>query len=337
MVQGYVEAFEAIDSFQVQEVLLGATHYIPVGSGTISLILPTKGMRRYGQDCVSEEESQLGVKGSEWYGVHEIELRYELPDKIEVHPTNDEQNRLRYRMDYHALRELDDLLREAFDRWKKTFRAVTGSSIIASRDNKFEEISSRQGALRIRHKTDDATLYAAGGIIMLVGSAKITLDHWQEVQARLSQESDIPLWIEFLDEAERRFWAGDVNGAVLSAATACETVIRAVFWTHITAPLTPVVRREIDKVAVQGLLSRWHDIADMTKQEAEAAGKKSVHKLFDLRNDVIHQGYKQGSNRDTVALTLRGVRTFIENADSIIRLKSRLASEQGNDADDPST
>lgn len=157
-------------------------------------------------------------------------------------------------------------------------------------------------------------LNSLGYVFVVGGGVKITDGIWNNMQAAFDSGEHPPLWFNYLFDAKRNFAKDNATGAVISAAIACETAIRKLFWSTVAGVSHPTAIRIVDNVSVQQLLTKWGELTGLSKQELDKIAKSKVHKLFDRRNEAMHYGAVM-EDRAEVRDLLNAAQKFILDTD----------------------
>jgi hypothetical protein len=325
------ERHENIDGFMVPYGILGSTLTFPYFDGhvTVSLPLASSDKSNSRPSCAFSE----GLAGdgdrhpeTSWYDISELKFSYRFPappflDGLEAVEWNTPE--------FAVIPEVEAQLRnsivkldDASSYWKAMARYVTDSGMVGRSEVKFgKPVDFRQGA-KIFRASDSRVFRNHGGVSFSRVRFKLTKTHWKELEARLRVGFQLPLWFEYIYEAERRFAAHDVNGAVLSAAIASESIVRAVLWSKSPAVADETVRRLFDRVSVQAILSRWTALTGIPKSDARMAGKSDVHTLLDLRNDLLHNAISMTERNEQIGALIKSVKKFIRASDQLVSVVS---------------
>lgn len=319
---------ESVDGFMVPYGLLGSKLTFPYRNGQVSVALPIapNGKLDSWPSCAfSEGFAADGDHNPEtaWYDIYRLKFSWTFPapaflGALEDAEWNSPEFAARPEVEQHlqdSIANLDDAV--AF--WKAVARCVIDSGMIGRSEVKFgEQVGFRCGAKIVRVR-DGRVFRNHGGVTSSHERLKLTADHWRELEKCLCADFQLPLWCEYIYEAERRLAANDVNGAVISAAIACESVVRAVLWSN--SPVVPndTVRRLFDTVSVQAVLNQWESLTGMTKSELKSSGKSEVHSLLNLRNDLLHKAVSMTQRKAEIGILIRSIKKFIRTTDELIR------------------
>lgn len=317
----YATRDEPISGLQIRRELFHAEHHIPVEHGTLRLKMADDTPTRGGRILVTREEwVEDGDESTTWYGVGELNLRLadSAPVVFEGHEDQFNSNVIYEKGDARELLErFEQQFRTGLDRWKRQIAWVANSSALSPADIRFGADSDGTLGMKIFRVDDDRLWHSYGGSIKFYGSAKLTKVHWDRIQSNLAAGLDPPIWAETYIESQRRLKAGDIRGAILSCAIACETVVRAVFWMHIEGEVPSFIQSEIDKLNVGGLLSRWKELSGLDNAGTKAVNMSRVRELFEARNAAIHLG-RLPVDSERVAKLIADVGKFIDHATTLV-------------------
>lgn len=286
-----VSQVQKLSGLQVRQELLGAEHRFVVGDTPAYLRLPDfAGVRPGGQEVAYQAVEwfggEPGAPGTTWYEVLNCHsgllVAWGAEDLAILRKPKSEPKR-------HGLQSLaNSLMPTIWAAWARTLFWVSQEYQIYSAPE--VPVGGVRGGYGLHVDDDGERLNSLGYVIMLDKGGKVTPDIWNAMQAIFDEGKTPPLWFNYLFDSYRNLAAGNATGAVISAAVACETAIRGLFWKTVPGVTHPTAARIIDNVSVQQLLTRWGELTGSSKQEMDKVGKKKVHTLFDRRNAAMHYG-----------------------------------------------
>lgn len=309
-----------IAGLEVRCAMLGSDHAFSVNGIQCAIRLPSIDWKN---SCAYHSGLKDAARDdpANWYGISQVEVCTALPTEVEYlgedecftnHPSvmfSPWHNK--------AMVEIPVLLGDVMSRWIRTIRWHSRSSLVEANDDG-AKLDWARGDFRVYRSSDNKLFLNHGGVARFKASTKLEQTDWNQVGNKLKADNEPPVWYDLISAAEARLREGSLQEAIVSAAMSCETVIRAVFWSHIPNVTNATAMNAIDNVAVQGLLGRWADLTGITKQEADDIKKSEMHTLFDIRNEIVHRGGgKRLANADAPAL-IHATRTFVQAADEIL-------------------
>lgn len=311
-----IEHQQEVDCFEVKRPLLGMEHRFREAGQDVFVKLPA-----YSGEIVKDAEAKYARASwavdhpddpnTTFYAVFRctVGTRRPLSDpasdlpQLRANPPSELRRALQ--------KPTADLLSQAFERWIKTLFWVSQERPLCSVHGN----ETVYGGQRIIGEPSEERLGSLGVTAVLTRRAHITMEHWTTAAAILAEDEPLPLWFNYLYEAFEQLHAAHLTRAVIAAAIASETVLRAYFWQVSGEPTNVTARRIIDNVAVQQLLTRWPELTGATKADLEKEGKKEVHKLFDYRNDAMHRGISLEHAGAEVTQLLIRTQAFVIDAD----------------------
>ena len=308
-----------LSCLQVRQELLGAEHFFTVDGVAAFLQLPSfAGIRPSGTDSplyypVEWRGEEAGDPDTTWYAVHECSVGFRVDWPVDdvglLRRPSSEPKRSALQTQAHGL------VPRLFPVWLRTLFWIAQEY----RVYQDEDVPSGGvvGGYQLHLDTSDERLNALGYAIVLDRGVKLSRQVWAAMQDAFDSGESPPIWFNYLFDARKNLGAGNATAAVISAAVACETAIRGLFWKTVSGVTHPTAERIIDNVSVQQLLTRWEELTGSTKQEMDRAGKKLVHKLFDRRNSAMHHGKVMDDLAEVRAL-LDAAASFILDADKRI-------------------
>ncbi len=251
--------------------------------------------------------------------VIEVELRTELPVQLAIdekafpeplkflNVTDGQKTILTQTVDEYAR-----LFAGAFEHWQRTLRWLGGYYTVGFPSNRVGRDPYGQTSAYLHRRADGRAVWRQPARIIARRPSVISTNQWQLVQRVLSSVEEPPIWFDFIAEAHQRHVTYDYRGTIISAAIACETVIRSMFWLNLSEVGNDEIRGIIDRAPAQAILGKWDQVAGPCpggKWE-----KKIIHALFDMRNSLMHSG-EMRSGSDKVEAALKAATEFVRLAD----------------------
>jgi hypothetical protein len=100
----------------------------------------------------------------------------------------------------------------------------------------------------------------------------------------------------------------DYSGSVLSSVIACETLARAVYNNLAGTPANAAAAELVNRAPAQAILGRWKDLTGLKVEGG-------VHKIFDIRNNLVHSGRTDSIDKEIAISAFDTARQFVENGD----------------------
>lgn len=198
--------------------------------------------------------------------------------------------------------------------WEQTTRWLSGSSSLGTGDL----IGGREAAERLeftafQRTSDGRTFWLPSHTFVVRRMATIDSFLWDQIGSALSNGQSAPIWFRYLDEANHREYRRDLEGAILSGAIACETLAREVFWIKSGATQDAEARKLIDRLRASDILGKWSRLTGLCNEITKV---KSVKRVFELRNRIMHAGSNGELDTETGAKELLvAVREFVNSGD----------------------
>jgi hypothetical protein len=148
----------------------------------------------------------------------------------------------------------------------------------------------------------------------------------------LLAEQDIPVWQQYLAEAKQKVRAEDLRGVVLDTAIAVETLVRQLLSSAILRKSTSTAEALINTIPISRLLDKWYQLGFDSKQWREIDALKDLKSLFEIRNWVMHRGYKPGPDADRVYAGLSAAEAFIHVGEKWLQRRARTSDRRSRDA-----
>lgn len=314
--QIYATRVENINGLMIQKGTFGKRHLIKLGEGILTISLPSEpGAHSTYHGYVAAPDHPE----HSWYSVEQVDLRFDQTPSIRF-DGHDEDFNTRAVTQSDEARDAEKIIErsldEGFDFWKRVLRWVAFAPGIG-----FDEFETRYSATvgrgyKIYRASDNLLFHNHGGRATAGGSdGQVNHQAWAFAQDAFDANEYPPVYFDFLHEAHLRLRAGQRRMAVVNAAIAAETAIRAAFRSTLPDMHSPVAERILESAAAQSLLSRWPDITGLTKRDVKSEGISDVHALLDLRNEIMHEGLSDATKLEIIGELLPKVAHFILHAD----------------------
>lgn len=320
---------EARRRFEVQGLavggaVLGRSHSFRFAEHEIQVVIPTESPSD--TDEWHRQTRKIGWKvddpdnpNTTQHQVLEVELRTELPGQLAIderafpeplkfrNVTDGQKRILNQTVDEYAR-----LLAGAFEHWQRTLRWLGGHYTVGFPLNRVGRDPYGQTSAYLHRRADGRGVWSQTALFIVQMQSVISINQWQLIQRVLSSAEEPPIWFDFISEAHQRHVSYDCRGTIISAAIACETVIRSMFWLNLSDVGNDEIRGIIDRAPAQAILGKWDQVAGPCPGGNWEKG--TVHALFDMRNSLMHLG-EIGRSSDKVDAALKAATEFVGLAD----------------------
>lgn len=330
-----VSQVQQLSGFLVRQELLGVEHRFNVEGARAYLRLPAfAGVRPIGSNAAYQAVEWYGDEPGDpsttWYQVTSCEsgllVDWHDEDLPLLRTPRSEPKRQSLQSTANAL------MPKIWPAWARSlFWASQLYEIYAAPETAARDV---RGGYGLHVNEDGERLNSLGYVLVLNGGAKLKTETWKTMQDAFDRAETPPLWFNYLFDSYKSLDAGNATSAVISAAVACETAIRGLFWKTSSGVTHPTAVRIIDNVPVQQILGRWSELTGMSKQDTELVGKSKVHKVFELRNLAMHYGTTIHDAAEVRNL-LTSVKSFIIDTDARISALSAAHHTAGEIALSP--
>ena len=259
-----------------------------------------------------------------------IELKAIWPEPLRlpvtarnVHPRQEEhftKNQI-HAVDY-CLNKLRDIGNQALKDWVNMCRWVTGTAQHGDIERDFTMFLP-DPSLRISETGHKFWGLKMAPNRVLHVHRSISLKEWIKIGSQLSEGVLAPIWYNYIFEAQNRLFRRDAKGAILIAAIACETLVRHCFSLDIKEMESGAVKEIIDNVNIRQIIERFKKIDSLSGLILEKHSIIKLHKLFDMRNDIIHSASLTNGKQDNVTNIIENARTFIDQVNRHINFTQR--------------
>lgn len=322
----------------VSGAVLGRSHSFRFAEHEIHLVLPA-------ESPPDAKEWQQRTKRTGWrtdapddpntteHQVFEVELCTEIPIQLAIderafyeppksrNVTDGQEKKLNQTADDYAR-----LLAGAFDHWQRVLRWVAGHRSIGFPSSTVGRDPYGHRIANLHRRGDNRKVWFQTTSVAVQMQSTISLPRWEHVQRVLSSADKPPIWFDFISEAHQRYLSYDYRGTIISAAIACETIIRSMFWLNVPDVSNDEVRGIIDRAPLQAILGKWDHVAGACPVDSWEKGK--VHALFDLRNTLMHSG-EMHTGSEKVEAALKAATEFVSLADRAFCLRKDIPDWPG--------
>jgi hypothetical protein len=254
-----------------------------------------------------------------WFEPHRVKVRVDLLRPISFSGTEAEFNSnkvINSSSAKAAFNASKASVNDALDIWRRTLRWIALSPHICISDIQSPFNSAKGRSLKIQRKRGGAIFRNHGGVWFVPVGGKVTIEAWAVVSRALQSQTQPPMWIDYLLEVHRARAAGNLREAIVNAAVAAEVVVRKAFASTLPAIPSLVASRSTDSAGIQSLLHRWEEVSGWDRATRQSRGKGEVHELFDLRNEVMHDGLNIRERLGAISRLLPRVSEFVLASDA---------------------
>lgn len=219
-----------------------------------------------------------------------------------------------------CLEELRVVGNRALTEWLEICRWTTGNSVIGDSPRDFYAYMP-DPALRIVSSDHRFWCLAGAESRVIYVRPAVTLANWREIERRLAAGTMTPIWYTYIFEAQNKLRRRDFRGSVLVAAIACETLIRRCLQCEIGNNDSLAASELIDRINVRPILDRLRKFDSLEIPKKPVFSASDVHKLFDLRNDEMHQAALKVAGQNEIKDLIMNARKFIDFVHPQLELK----------------
>ena len=312
------EVFGSTCQFQFED------HWVQVAIPHVEL---TNGNEPVGKLASKGVHSSLSPNdpASTWFRLHFIIVEILVSEELFAPPALFDQHANAYelvgdetaRTNEILLKSYDELLHRAVDHWQRVVRWVTRTSWLGAPTYRFNSTNEPSHGTRIIRHPDRKTFWIVGGYFAASGSTYLNGPAWAALRSCLADGETPPAWADFIHDAWHRAWSHDLNGAVLSAAVACETLIRSIAFT--AAGSDARLQAKSEREPISNLLKRLSGLFVPHGSRGDLAGAVNVLQIFALRNRLMHDGAAVALDQAEVTSLLSNVAGFIGDAEDRLR------------------
>lgn len=317
-----VESEFEIDGLAVTGNLLGRYHVFKRDGRRVKVSLPlytgkpeTFDYRRYSYFSGAEDDLRTSR-----FSVKYLKISIDVPKMVPVHrsaldkPPNqfEDVGQSRARQFESMISEYKPLIQDALVYWLRVMRWTSRNFGIGA-DISAGVTSSNPSTVIIR-RSDRKRVWVGTHVITLSARRELGVSGWAIVGEALAKGREPPLWFDYLAEHYHRLAGGDYPGAIISLAISCETLLRALLWEVSGKPRNAVAKMQIERANAQAIIGHLVEFLEIRRQDVTKWRKSELHQLFDIRNKLVHEGYKEKITGGVARSLSERIREFIELA-----------------------
>jgi hypothetical protein len=314
----YATRTENVDALMIQRDTFGRSHSITMDGGVLIITLPSFPAEHGCKESLADDPEN---PDDTWFGVGHVALKAEIASAVNFRGRDDDFNSPtihRCASSERAMKAAQSILDDGFDLWKRTLR-WTGNAPNIGIDEIETAYSLTIGrGYKMFRQGDDALFSNFGGGLSSHAAGKISREAWKSASDAFEANEAPPVWFDYLHESFRLKTVGNFRAAVIYSAIAAETVMRAAFDATLPGVQSQTAKRILERTPIQGLLSSFHDILNISKVEFEKCGKNAVRGLFRMRNKIMHQGLKENMPLADIKQLHPAISTFVIQTDEFI-------------------
>ena len=152
--------------------------------------------------------------------------------------------------------------------------------------------------------------------IILDGRGAVTINQWDEVGSALQSGIKPPIFVDLMFDAIEHMKLGDLHRATVDMAVACECYLRTLVTNSLPIGLKKSLSEYVDDANIRIVLTKFIPdvLSDQERQELKRLESR-LHKLFDVRNEILHTGRNP-------ALDFIDCGKFLEATRSLINIRN---------------
>lgn len=218
----------------VKPEVLGSEHCFSFENRKVSIKIPSIDQvdRGQGYDEIATVGARRVVDNEPMeFDIHKVDVEVSIPVTISIpsevldRPPNaydlfsgEEQKRLNTVAKQHQA-----IAEKAFEYWIRVIRWVCDDSCIGR--DQVEDFRSGWSTYLIDAESD-TKIWIQSQMLHVSGYKTLQLEEWQEIQSRLSLDSQPPIYVELKHDAEENIRLGNYRRSLVDMAIACETFLR---------------------------------------------------------------------------------------------------------------
>ena len=316
-------------NLEIAPALLGQSHVFTFDGHRIEISLPSAdrlaGFKDAGDDPLVDRRisvvgwrKQDGWRQPQEIAVHDVGVicnirgRTSIPEEARTTPITHEHfsEEQKKHLDKLAT-DYGDLAYRAFDLWIRTLRWKADSYRIGTPEVSGVKATGWQS--EIREKDSPNRFWKSGQYITLFVGKPVTGEVWNKVSEALNAEESPPIFYDLLYSAMARLERGDLRLTIIDAAVAAETFMRTAVQASLSAGLDASLEGYSKDTSIRQIVNKFFPKCLYTEQEDiyKKTIMSKLHKLFDDRNSIMHQGQKEGLTESRCQKIISSVRELM--------------------------
>ncbi len=182
----------------------------------------------------------------------------------------------------------EHIAEQAFNLWLRTLRwksdyGSIGRPIVSQ---------VRSGlAAELLDKNTRKPFFNAGHTITIRTPIAVNQNVWNEVESALEERIEPPVYIGLLFDGVEHIKLGDLQRAIIDFAVSCESYLRTLILRAAPEDMADSWKKFIDEANIRPVTEKLVKgiLTDVEHREFDKVRSK-LHKLFDLRNQILHSG-----------------------------------------------
>lgn len=236
----------------------------------------------------------------------------QAPNAYDVVPRS-QQEQLDALAEAHA-----SIAEKAFNFWTRVLRWKSGDSGVG----RPEVIGHKSGwgSYLVAKSTRQRIWAHNQPEVFWIGQTVVTTEIWNTVALAVKSNMEPPIFIELMFDAVEHIRLGDLQRASVDMAVACECYLRTLVTNSLPIGLKKSLGDYVDDANIRIVLTKFiPDLLDDEERQHLKRIESRLHKLFDVRNDILHTG----QNR---ALSFNDCGKFIDATRALIDMRNEIVS-----------
>jgi hypothetical protein len=321
-------------NLEIAPALLGQSHVFTFKRHEIAIRLPTaKSLPEYDSpggwvagERLSLSSWDLKAGSFDWVIVHDADVvvsipgRTSIPEEARTTPiTHDFFSEEQKKHLGKLATDYGDLAYRAYDLWVRTLRWKADDYRIGTPE--LSGVRTTGSRTEIREKDTLNRFWASGLHLTVFAGKPVTVEVWNKVSEALNAGESPPIFYDLLYSAMARLERGDLRLTIIDAAVAAETFMRTAVQAGLSAGLDASLEGYSKNTPIRQVVTRFFPkCVDMEQVDTyKKTIKSNLHKLFDDRNCIMHQGQREG-------LTESYCHTIISSVRKLVALDPRKAA-----------
>lgn len=293
-----------IRNLAVAPEVMGQEHIFPFENSTVSIKIPSISQVDRGKSY--DEVASIGVRRTVdneplEFNIYKMDVEVSIPITVSIplevfdRPANafdlfsdEEQNNLNKTTEQHQ-----SIAEKAFEYWIRVTRWVCDDSRIGR--DQVEDFRTGGWSTCLIDTERNTKVWIQGQIFHAPKYKTINPEEWQEIQSRLSNSSQPPIYVELKHDAEENIRLGDYRRSLVDMAMACETFLRLAVLQKLPKELNINLRSYIEEGNISQYINKFFpEVIDETANRQFKKLKSDLFTMFDRRNKLVHMGKDDG-------------------------------------------
>ncbi len=158
-------------------------------------------------------------------------------------------------------------------------------------------------------------------MFIVPGYKALSVDEWLEIEKKLLICSHVPIYIEFMHDAEDQISIGNYRRSLMDMAIACEAFLRLAVLDQLPDDLNSSLAKYLERAPINQYVNKFFlEVIDKETGRKFKKLKSALSNLFKKRNKLFHMGEDNGIDEE---LCLR----FLKVTQELLSMSNKSAKK----------